>query len=183
MDDVLDRAFRIEQATSNVSRVEPVRQQLENFDFTIRQHGEAQATRVQDLPLQPTDLIEQPAKQVGRQGSLAACRRADGFKEVLGRGLIPAEHSASPRLQCRQQPGVVDPGHDEHDAFNTPAFQRPDGLGGLLVHLVGNHEGHHVGIDLALLHHVEPVVRAKLAGNAGAGDGVGCGDVDACTVS
>ena len=97
--------------------------------------------------------------------------------------MIPAKHAASPRLESRQQSGVIDSRHDEHDAFDAPALQRPNRLGGLLVHLIGDHQGNHIGIDLALLHHVEPVMGPKLAGNAGARDRVGCGDVDTSTVS
>src|SRR5437870_8565063 len=64
VDDVLDRALRVKEPAANFGGVQSVREQLENLDFPVRQHGKAQPARVQDLALESTDLVEQAAQQV-----------------------------------------------------------------------------------------------------------------------
>src|SRR2546427_8938528 len=64
VDDVFDRALGVEQAAANFGGVQSIREQLEDLDLPVGQHGKAQPARVQDLALESTDLVEQPAQQV-----------------------------------------------------------------------------------------------------------------------
>src|SRR5256712_1336958 len=64
VDDVFDRALGVEQAAANFGGVQSIREQLEDLDLPVGQHGHAQPARVQDLALESTDLVEQPAQQV-----------------------------------------------------------------------------------------------------------------------
>jgi hypothetical protein len=62
--------------------------------------------------------------------------------------------------------------------LDAAPLECPNGLGGLLVHLVGDDERDDLGIDLALFDHVQSVMGPKLAGDAGTRNRVGCGDID-----
>src|SRR5207245_6874818 len=97
--DVLDGPLRIEQAAADLGRVLSVGEQLEHLDLAIGQDGETQTARVKDLALQPADLVEQAAEKVWRERAFAARGGANGLEEIVGRRLIAAQNTSSPRLE------------------------------------------------------------------------------------
>jgi hypothetical protein len=83
---VLHCAFRIGQFLRDLTSVQTVRQQAQNFYFTGCEAREHDAPRTKDVPLQLSDLIKQTAQQVGWHATLACRSRHDhGNESVLRR--------------------------------------------------------------------------------------------------
>ena len=79
----------------------PLGQQAEHRDLAFGQPGEGQAARMEDLALEPPDLGQEPAEEVGRQRPLPDRRGPDRGREVARGGLAAADHAAHARLDGR----------------------------------------------------------------------------------
>src|SRR5207245_577992 len=94
VNDVLNCPLRVEESLAYLDCVEPVGEQPENADFSLRQSCEGQATRIQDLALELANLPEQPSQQIWGQATLVTSGSPEGSGEILGTGLFAAEHSS-----------------------------------------------------------------------------------------
>src|SRR6202030_1049553 len=147
--------------------------QLEDFDLPFGQAGEAQSARVEDLPLQASDLVKQPAQQVGRQRTVAGGGGADGVDQLRGGRLAPPEEAGRPGFHGGEQAAVFNPRSHDHHLVETAILERTDLPGGLIVDLVDNDQRNDVRMKLPLVyggHRLtaeladDPVSRNRIAG-------------------
>jgi hypothetical protein len=170
-----DRALEVAStaeaaAAGDLRRVPAVGHQLEHPHLAVGQAAEGEAPGRQHLALQPPDLLEQPAQQVGRHGSVAGGGRPDGGHEPLGHSVGPAKQPARAGLGHGQHGGVVEPAGDHQHPVDAAPGQGPDRPGGPVVDLVDHDDRHRHG---AVRHArfaaavVEPDLDARLAPQLG----------------
>jgi hypothetical protein len=173
MHDVLDHPLRVVELSANLSGVEPFGEQLQDLDLAIGQDSEAEAARIEHLPLKPPNLIKKTAEQVGGQCTFASGSCPYGFHEVFGCRLVAPENAAGTGFERTEQTRVIDAGDDQDDSLDPLTLERSDALRRLLVHLVSDDEGNDVIVEVALVNHVDAMVRAQLACDARSGNRVG----------
>src|SRR5262245_62004934 len=74
VDDVLDRPLRVEEAVRDLGGVEAVGEQPDHGRLALRQPGEGQPARREDLALELAHLPQQAAEQVRWEGAFAGGR-------------------------------------------------------------------------------------------------------------
>src|SRR4051812_34650767 len=71
MEDVLDRALAVAELGGDLRGAVAVGDEPEHLGLPVREPGEGEAARLEDLPLQPAHLVQQTAQEVGRHLALA----------------------------------------------------------------------------------------------------------------
>ena len=128
--------------------------------------------------MESTDLVQQPAQQVRRQGAFAIRDGPDGAPDVARGRIAAPEHATDAGLHGDEQALVIQSRHQQHDALHTLAPERADLACCLLVHFVGHDQRHRRAADATFLDHPDPRRGTELRRSAGPGDRVGGGDVD-----
>src|SRR5438552_12594323 len=93
LDDVLDRPFRVGKLVCDLGSVVTVCDEPQDLDLPVGEPRDPETARLQDLALKVPDLLEEPAQQVGWQGTGSCGGMHDGRGNLLGGCLAPPQQS------------------------------------------------------------------------------------------
>lgn len=151
----------------DLRRVVALGEQAQHLHLTVAEARQRESSGSQEVPLNLTHLVEQPAQEVRRHRAVAGGGGQNSADHSFGHRVAPPQDRIGPRLDCTEQGHVVDARNDHDHPGDPPALEGADRSHGPTVDLVG-HDHRHVrlcGLVVGDDFHLGP--RPQLTGDAG----------------